>query len=131
MGFVISQYVNFVKPNLNCLFFSMHFIYLKEMWAADARVGPEGGQLTYDDFEPLTSVQIPPILTGAEPARLENIYRAFLSWVGALDDVRIHLRDFVDCMEENLIYSQMLALRLAVMSQFYMRHPRYEISHRR
>lgn len=130
----VNEFSFFCTTNLRRtnLEFFFHFLLFPEMWAADAEVGPEGGQLTYDDLhEHMRTFQVPRFLTGEEPARLENIYHGFLNWLRLLPNVDIHLRNIVDFMEENLILSQMRTLRFAVMSQFYMRHPRYEIKHRR
>lgn len=87
--------------------------------------------LGYADFTPLESVQIPPSLTGATPTRLEDIYVAFMEWIQGVPNINTHLGNTLDQMEEILYIPQLLALRLSVMSQFYMRHPSYEIYNRR
>lgn len=86
--------------------------------------------LGYNDFSPLDSVEIPPILTGEPPALLEDIYVAFAQWLIGLPNIRTHLGDIVDNLEEQLYIPQLYAIRISVMSQFYMRHPSYEIYNR-
>lgn len=84
----------------------------------------------YHDFEPLDIIEIPLTLTGATPALLGDIYDDFRNWLGGLPNIRTHLGNTVEEMEEFLLCSQLDALRLSVMSQFFMRHPSAEVHNR-
>lgn len=87
--------------------------------------------LSYNDFTPLEDVEIPDILTGQHPALLEDIYDEFLEWINNLPNIQTHMASSLEQMEELLYLPQLYALRLSVMSQFYMRHPSSEVYNRR
>lgn len=87
--------------------------------------------ITYDDFLPLDNIEIPPTLTGATPALRDDIYVDFRNWLQGLPNFLTHFADTLDHMEELLLCSQLNALRLMIMSQFYMRHPSAEVYDRR
>jgi hypothetical protein len=87
--------------------------------------------LSYNDVEPLDDVQIPAILTGQNPILLEFIYQEFVQWLQGLPNIQTHLANTLEHMEERLYLPQLYALRLSIMSQFYMRHPSAELYNRR
>lgn len=87
--------------------------------------------VTYDDFQPLPEIVIPSTLTGVTPALLGDIYEDFLDWVEGLPNYQTHFADTLEHMEQSILCSQLSALRLMVMSQFYMRHPSAEVYNRR
>jgi hypothetical protein len=87
--------------------------------------------ITYDDFEPLDTIEIPPTMTGATPAIMQTVYADFRTWLQGLPNIRVHLGESVDHLEELLLCSHLETLRLSVMSQFYMRHPSFEVYNRR
>lgn len=110
-----------------------NFIFLfSEMRPADPRFRTDKIRgMVYNDFEPLTSVRVPDILTGDPPAPLDDIYEEFRDWIYDLPDITTYMGNSLDMFEDRLYISQLRALRLAVMAEFFMRHPRYEIQHRR
>lgn len=96
--------------------------FLLDMRDDDGHIGP----LFYNDLEPLHNLDIPPILTGQEPAFRHEIYTEFRLWIEGLENIDVHLRDTYNMFQEYLNVSQLRALRFAVMSQLFMRHPRAE-----
>lgn len=87
--------------------------------------------LGYDDFDPVDSLEIPPILSGMPPSHLDHIYTEFIDWLHEIPNIHTHLGDALQQMEESLFVAQLHAFRLHIMAQFYMRHPSYEVYNRR
>lgn len=87
--------------------------------------------VTYNDFDILPEIVIPSTLTGVTPLLLQDVYEEFLDWMEGLPNHRTHFADTLQHMEETISCAQLSALRLMVMSQFYMRHPSSEMYHRR
>lgn len=87
--------------------------------------------IIYTDIEPLETLRIPAILTGTPPTRLHDVYAAFRAWMDNVPNINIHMGDTLNYLEDIIFVPQLRSLRLAVMSQFFMRHPRYEIVNRR
>ena len=116
-------------------------VFFFSFFSSDMRYVNEGakgfprGPLTYDDYEPLTTLGIPQTLLTdeAEPEDMHEIYYDFLVWIRSLENINVYLEHHLRAMDTQFggFASQLHALRLATMSEFFMRHPRDHIYVRR
>ena len=93
------------------------------MYAAD----PAIGELTYTDYEPLTTMPIPAVLTGEEPASVDVIYSSFVTWIQGLDNMMEHFGYSLHYLRPVLGRWELRKIRLLVMSEFFASDPIAEL----
>ena len=93
------------------------------MYAAD----PAVGELTYTDFEPLTTMAIPAVLTGDQPGSVVDMYTAFVPWIQGLDIVKDRFGSTLDYLRPVLGRSELRKIRLLLMSELFATDPVEEL----
>jgi hypothetical protein len=93
------------------------------MYAAD----PAIGELTYTDYEPLTTMPIPAVLTGEEPASVDVIYSSFVTWIQGLDNVKELFGCALRDLRPVLGRWELRKIRFLVMSKFFASDPITEL----
>jgi hypothetical protein len=89
------------------------------MYAADAALG----EMMYTDYEPLTTMPIPAVLTGEEPASVDEIYTTFVTWINGFENMKEHFGHALTGLRDFLSRSELRKLRLLAMSEFFASDP--------